>query len=186
MRIKIRKKLLLVIALLLIVGFSVVAGIFAFNPDLQEYETIGMKQRETVSGNIISSSITTRFAEALDRTEQRTPLDTGGPYTVFVPLDDAFTNLPEETAEAIFGLDDYSSIVFDVVPYHIVPGIYMFADLKDGMRLKTLQGEELTFQKQGDSLLIDGYSYTKVHDIVSKNGVIHLIDNYLIPPSLSK
>ncbi len=144
-----------------------------------------MKETDTITANVIASPLTTRFAQALDETTYASILSGNTPYTVFVPQDESFVNLPDDTSEAIFGLAD-TAIANAVVSYHIVPGFYKFGDLRDGMKLKTVEGEELTFKKNDRSLLINGYSYVTTDDVFVKNGVIHMVDNYLIPPSLTK
>jgi len=67
-----------------------------------------------------------------------------------------------------------------VLTYHVVPGALRAADLKDGQKLKTVQGKELTVNMKDGKVMIDGAMVT-IADIISSNGVTHVIDAVVMP-----
>jgi uncharacterized surface protein with fasciclin (FAS1) repeats len=74
-----------------------------------------------------------------------------------------------------------------ILTYHVVPGRLAAADLKDGMKLKTAEGEQLTVKKDdGKVWIIDakgGKSMVTISNVNQSNGVIHVVDTVLLPAS---
>jgi uncharacterized surface protein with fasciclin (FAS1) repeats len=99
-----------------------------------------------------------------------------GPFTVFAPTDAAFAKLPKGTVEGL--LKDKAKLTA-VLTYHVVPGKVMSSDLKNGMMVKTVQGENLTINTTMGPMVNDAKIVQA--DIVTKNGVIHAIDAVLMP-----
>lgn len=93
-----------------------------------------------------------------------------GPFTVFAPTDEAFAKLPPGTLESL--LADKEQLT-KVLTYHVVPGKVMSSDLKGRETLGTVEGSDIDSR----SLRV-----TKA-DIVTSNGVIHVIDEVMIPQS---
>ena len=103
-------------------------------------------------------------------------LKSKGPFTVFAPNDEAFAKLPEGTVEGL--LKDIPKLT-SVLTYHVVAGKVMAADVMKIKSAKTVQGQEV---------MIDASNGVKVNDatvikadIVTDNGVIHVIDKVLLP-----
>jgi len=99
-----------------------------------------------------------------------------GPFTVFAPTDDAF-------AEFLNGADPSEldpEMVAQILTYHVVPGIHTESEIGNGLTLKTLQGEDLTFSVMGNTAMVNGETIV-VTDILANNGVVHVIDGVLIP-----
>jgi DNA-binding LytR/AlgR family response regulator len=67
-----------------------------------------------------------------------------------------------------------------VLKYHVVPGIYMAADLKDGQMLKTAEGETLKVSVKNGVVKINGATVVTA-DVSASNGVVHVIDGVLVP-----
>ena len=99
-----------------------------------------------------------------------------GPFTVFAPTDEAFAALPEGTVEGL--LEDTEALAA-ILTYHVVPGQVMSGDLSDGMMAETVNGAEVTIGV-GDSVTVDGATVTAA-DIEASNGVIHVIDQVILP-----
>jgi uncharacterized surface protein with fasciclin (FAS1) repeats len=99
-----------------------------------------------------------------------------GPFTVFAPNDAAFAKVPKDQLDAL--LKDKAALT-KVLTYHVVPGKVMAADVKPG-RVKTVQGSELTIAVAGGAMMVDNAKVIKT-DIVTDNGVIHVIDSVLMP-----
>ncbi|NJL97449.1 MAG: fasciclin domain-containing protein [Synechococcaceae cyanobacterium SM2_3_2] len=112
-----------------------------------------------------------------------------GPFTVFAPINSAFEALPPENLNAAL-LPENVGLLTDVLTYHVVSGAAVFAgDLTNGQQITTVEGSILTVSIQGDSVrLIDGTERVInviATDIEASNGVVHLIDQVLLPPGLS-
>lgn len=99
-----------------------------------------------------------------------------GPFTVFAPTDEAFAKLPEGTLESL--LQDKEALT-SVLTYHVVPGNFMAADVVNLDSAKTVQGQSVTFDTSS-GVKVDNASVLKA-DIVSSNGVIHVIDSVILP-----
>jgi uncharacterized surface protein with fasciclin (FAS1) repeats len=115
------------------------------------------------------------LAVALEKAGLIDTLKGKGPFTVFAPTDAAFAKVPKKDLDAL--LADKSKLAA-VLTYHVVPGTVMAKDVKAG-KVKTVQGGELTLSTSG-GVKVDSANVVKT-DIVADNGVIHVIDNVVMP-----
>jgi uncharacterized surface protein with fasciclin (FAS1) repeats len=148
------------------------------NPSSSSIGAAKTNSSKTISDVILSDTDHIIFARALDSTELMETLKKPGPFTVFTPTDEAFKKLPEGVLESLMGSRRNDFI--NIISYHIVPGAIRFHDFKDGQKLKTIAGDELTVSFRNDKLRINGTSVIE-EDIESSNGVIHVIDGILFP-----
>ena len=101
-----------------------------------------------------------------------------GPFTVFAPVDSAFTALPPGTLDAV---NADLNLLTAVLTYHVVAGEKLaLIDLPDGTVLTTLQGDTLTITKSGDTTFVNGIPVV-VGDVPATNGIIHVISGVLVP-----
>jgi uncharacterized surface protein with fasciclin (FAS1) repeats len=104
-----------------------------------------------------------------------------GPFTVFAPNDDAFAKLPKGTVEEI--LKDIPKLKA-VLTYHVVAGKVMAADVVKLKTAKTVQGQEVKIDApkwhMHKNVKINDANIVKA-DIVTDNGVIHVIDKVILP-----
>jgi uncharacterized surface protein with fasciclin (FAS1) repeats len=105
-----------------------------------------------------------------------------GPFTVFAPTDAAFAKIPKATLEAL--LADKEALK-KVLTYHVVAGKVMAADVVKLDSAKTVAGPDVTIATKGGVTLNGGTKVTKT-DIAASNGVIHVIDTVLMPPTAAK
>jgi uncharacterized surface protein with fasciclin (FAS1) repeats len=106
-----------------------------------------------------------------------------GPFTVFAPTDDAFAALPAGTVEGL--LADIPALT-DILLYHVVPGKVMAADVVglDGQSVETaLAGKYLDIKVDMGNVYLNENVKVVITDIEASNGVIHVIDAVLLPPS---
>jgi uncharacterized surface protein with fasciclin (FAS1) repeats len=101
-----------------------------------------------------------------------------GPFTVFAPTDAAFASLPAGTIETL--LADPTGALTQILLYHVVGAQALSTDLTDGQTVATLQGQTVTVTINAEGVFINNAQVT-VADIVTDNGVIHVIDAVLVP-----
>ncbi|HEX6316811.1 MAG TPA: fasciclin domain-containing protein [Gemmatimonadaceae bacterium] len=100
-----------------------------------------------------------------------------GPFTVFAPTDEAFAKLPAGTVEAL--LKDKAKLAA-ILTYHVVPGDVRAAQAMKLTSAKTVNGQSLKVMTRDGSVMIDNARVVKA-DIVTTNGVIHVIDTVVLP-----
>ena len=103
-----------------------------------------------------------------------------GPFTVFAPTVAAFAAVPAETLAMLQDPANADQLVA-VLTYHVVPGSVMAADVLAAETLTTVEGSDLAVSLDGDAAMV-GDAMIATTDIVTDNGVIHVIDSVLIPP----
>jgi uncharacterized surface protein with fasciclin (FAS1) repeats len=103
-----------------------------------------------------------------------------GPFTVFAPTDDAFAALPPGTVDSLL-LEENVEQLRSILTYHVVPGTALSETL-DGQRgqLTTVQGGTLLVDGTGDGVTVNGVSVI-TPDVTASNGVIHVVDQVLLP-----
>lgn len=104
-----------------------------------------------------------------------------GPFTVFAPTNAAFAKLPAGTVDTLLKADKKADLT-SILTYHVVAGRYTAADLKDGMTLKTVNGATLKVSNVNGVVKINGAAMVETADVISSNGVTHVIDTVLMPP----
>merc|ERR1712127_145657 len=100
-----------------------------------------------------------------------------GPFTVFAPTDDAFADLPEGTVEGL--LEDIPALA-SILTYHVVAGKVESGDLTNGP-VTTVNGADVEINLDDGVKVND--SNVIIADVKACNGVIHVIDAVLIPPT---
>ncbi|UUO09238.1 fasciclin domain-containing protein [Blastopirellula sp. J2-11] len=100
-----------------------------------------------------------------------------GPFTVFAPTDAAFAKLPKGTVESL--LKDKEKLA-KILKYHVVAGKVMAADAAKLKSADTLADAPIKITAQDGTVMINKAKVVKA-DIVTSNGVIHVIDTVLIP-----
>jgi len=113
---------------------------------------------------------------ALEAADLVGALQGAGPFTVFAPTDAAFEKLPEGTVEAL--LQDKEKLA-QILTYHVVSGQVMAADVVSLNEATTLQGQTVAIDAS-NGVKVGGANVVTA-DIVTSNGVIHVIDTVLIP-----
>ncbi len=103
-----------------------------------------------------------------------------GPFTVFAPTNMAFEKLPAGTVDTLL-MPENKTKLSGILTYHVVPGAYKSTDLKDGMTLKTVNGQTITLSMKDGKWWVNGTAMIETADVISKNGVTHVIDTVLMP-----
>lgn len=106
-----------------------------------------------------------------------------GEFTVFAPTDDAFAALPEGTVAAL--LEDPEGALTDVLLYHVAAGVVPAETVVTLASATTLQGEDVTIAVEDGNVILNDSVQVIITDIAAANGIIHVIDGVLLPPSMS-
>ena len=104
-----------------------------------------------------------------------------GPYTVFAPTDAAFAKLPAGTLDTLLKPESKENLAA-ILTYHVVAGKVMAADVVKLNEAKTVNGAIVGVKVDGGNVMINNAQVTTA-DIEASNGVIHVIDTVLLPPS---
>ena len=133
----------------------------------------------TVVDIIVNSPDHTTLETAVIAAGLADDLSGDGPFTVFAPTDAAFAALPAGTIEAV--LAD-PVLLNAILTYHVAAGNVLSTDLSDGMEITTLNGASVTVSIMGGTVMINDATVT-VADLVADNGVVHVINAVLLPPT---
>ena len=107
-------------------------------------------------------------------------LSSKGPFTVFAPTDEAFAKLPKGTVENLLKPENKDQLIA-VLTYHVVPGAVMAKDVVKLNKAKTVQGQNVRIKVADGKVKINKANVVKT-DVKSSNGVIHVIDQVILPP----
>ncbi len=106
-----------------------------------------------------------------------------GPFTVFAPTDDAFAKVPKEVLQKLL-LPENKETLAKILTYHVVTGRAYASDAAALSKAATVAGEQVSFSFADGRLRINDSGIIKT-DLDTSNGVIHVIDSVLIPPSVN-
>ncbi|MEJ2289808.1 MAG: fasciclin domain-containing protein [Deinococcales bacterium] len=107
-------------------------------------------------------------------------LNSEGPFTVFAPTNEAFAALPEGQLDALLANKEQLAAV---LTYHVGAGKVMAADVVNLTSATSVQGEPITITVSADGVKVNDANVTAT-DIEASNGVIHVIDKVILPPSM--
>lgn len=107
-------------------------------------------------------------------------LEGNGPFTVFAPTNQAFEDA-SNTIQSLTGAQ-----VAEVLQYHAAAAELLSGDLSDGQTITTVQGEDITVNVDGEgNVTLNGSTNVIEVDREGTNGVVHIIDGVLVPPSFN-
>jgi uncharacterized surface protein with fasciclin (FAS1) repeats len=121
------------------------------------------------------------LVEAVTAADLVETLQGDGPFTVFAPTNDAFAAVGEDALADLLKPRNRDQLA-SVLTYHVVPGELKAADLQDGQTLETAQGDSLQVSIDGDQVKVGDATVAQA-DVEASNGVVHVIDTVLMPPS---
>lgn len=133
--------------------------------------------------DIVETAVDAGFnslAAALGKADLIAALQGDGPFTVFAPTDEAFAALLETIGQE--SIEDVpASVLAEILKYHVVAAEVYAADVTAGA-VETLEGTNITLATDG-GVSVNGASVTMA-DVAATNGVIHVIDEVLVPESV--
>lgn len=143
-----------------------------------------MYPSKNIVENAVNSKDHTTLVAAVKAAGLVKTLEGKGPFTVFAPTNAAFGKLPAGTVDTLVKPENKKQLT-KILTYHVVPGKLAAADLTDGKKLTTVEGETLTVKRMGDTVtLVDskgGISTVTIPNVNQSNGVIHVVDTVLMP-----
>lgn len=173
-----------VVAVLVVAGVGV--GLGACGSDASDESTQDASVGTTVADTMTVSHVLKtddRFSTlvaGLDSTGLDSTLASEGPYTLFAPTNDAFSALPEGTTEAL--LSEYQDRLRAILTHHVAEERISTTSVADSQQVAMMSGDTLLLRASdagvtlGEGRVVDG-------DIEVSNGLIHVIDHVLPPPS---
>jgi len=165
-----KKLITTTLMLALLVGGAAVAGDHSGHDKAMKSDN-NIVETAVAAGNFTTLVAAVKAAGLVDA------LSGEGPLTVFAPTDEAFAKLPEGTVEAL--LKDKEKLTA-ILTYHVVDGKVMAGDVVGLDKATTLNGQAVNISVKDDKVMIDNAQVVKT-DIVCSNGVIHVIDNVILP-----
>ena len=148
-------------------------------------------QNKDIVDIAVGSDVHTTLVAAVKSAELVNTLKSAGPFTVFAPVNDAFSKLPAGTVDFLLKPEN-KVMLTKILTYHVVAGNLDAAAVLDAIKkgngktdLKTISGGIITASlDNGKVKLTDekgGSAYVTATDLKGSNGVIHVIDNVVIP-----
>jgi uncharacterized surface protein with fasciclin (FAS1) repeats len=139
--------------------------------------------RTTEEKNIVQTAVAAgqfkTLAKLLTRAGLAGALTQPGPYTVFAPTDAAFKKVPKKTLNALL---KNKAKLKAVLLYHVVSGKVTAADVVKLTSAKTLNGKSVRIRVSGSNVFVNSAKVT-TPDVMATNGVIHVVNRVLIPPT---
>ena len=135
----------------------------------------------TVVDIIVESELHTILEAAVIAADLATTLSGEGPFTVFAPTDAAFEALMAAFGVTAEELLEYPELT-NVLLYHVVAGQALASDLSDGQQITTLLDADVVVSITADGVFIN-QAQVIVADVTAGNGVVHVIDAVLLPPT---
>uniref|UniRef100_A0A8C7FWX5 Periostin n=1 Tax=Oncorhynchus kisutch TaxID=8019 RepID=A0A8C7FWX5_ONCKI len=103
-----------------------------------------------------------------------------GQYTLFAPTNDAFAKLDSDVLQRLMG---DKGVLQALLNFHMLNSVQCSEGIMSGQTFETLEGHNIEIGCDGESLTVNGIKMVLKKDIVTTNGVIHLIDEVLMPDS---
>ena len=129
----------------------------------------------TIVNNAAKRYFLSSLVEAVIQADLVDALLGDGPFTVFAPTDEAFAAIASVAADLT--AEELSNVLL----YHVIQGEVLSTDLQPTQQVTALNGETLTIEVAGGAATINGSADITTVDIQGTNGVIHVIDEVLLP-----
>ncbi len=131
----------------------------------------------TIVDNAVKRYFLSALVDAVIQADLAGALSGEGPFTVFAPTNAAFAVIAGVASDLT--LEELT----DVLLYHVVQGEVLSSDLQPSQQVTTLNGNSITVEVSGGAATVNGNAAITTVDIQGVNGVIHVIDQVLLPPS---
>jgi uncharacterized surface protein with fasciclin (FAS1) repeats len=155
----------------------------AAQPDMPAEDPMAAEGGDSIVDVAASDDSFSILVEAMQATGLDQPLATDGPFTVFAPTNEAFEALPDGTLETLLQPEN-QEILAQILSYHVVPQEVAAADVTTG-EVPTAAGQTLSVMvdEATGEVMVNEATVIQT-DIQADNGVIHAIDQVILPPGL--
>jgi len=123
----------------------------------------------------------TTLVAAVKQADLVNSLSNAGPFTIFAPTNAAFDKLPKGTVDDLMKPENKEKLQ-DILQYHAFVGTLSTDLMQDGQTLNEVNGGNITISKKDGKVMINN-SANIVASIPASNGIIHVVDAVLLPPS---
>lgn len=146
----------------------------------QENVSDNDSQKDVVKVAVGSKDHTTLVA-ALKQADLVTALSNAGPFTVFAPTNDAFNKVDKATLESLMK-DENKEALQNILQYHVTVSAIKAENLHDGQTLGMVNGDNVKVTVKDGKIMLNN-SATIIATVPASNGIIHVIDGVLLPPT---
>jgi uncharacterized surface protein with fasciclin (FAS1) repeats len=143
--------------------------------------TFARASKQDIVDTAVAAGQFKTLAKALDAAGLVATLKGSGPFTVFAPTDAAFAKLPAGTLQNLLKPENKAKLTA-ILTYHVVPGAVTAEQVTKLSEAKTVNGAVLKVSLRDGKVMINDADVVKP-DIETSNGVIHVIDAVLLPPT---
>ena len=162
--------------LIAIKGVLLIATIALITTTAQAGNYTKNKVKKDIVDTAVAAGSFNTLATALKQAGLIETLKGEGPFTVFAPTDAAFEKIPAEQLQAILADKE---LLTSILTYHVVAGKVKAKDVVKLNSATSLEGSSLKVSS-ADGVQINNANVIKT-DIITSNGVIHVIDSVLVP-----
>ena len=134
---------------------------------------------DDIPTNASNTGVHNSLVAALGHAELVSVLQGPGPFTVFAPTDQAFADAGIDLND--FDTDEENQTLSNILLHHVFSGEVTSSMLTDGMLAEMVNGDKVKFGV-GATVTVGEATVTGA-DVVSSNGIIHVIDKVLMPPA---
>jgi len=149
------------------------------NPAGVMVDGVAMTPDKTIVENALNAPSVSTLVSAVKQADLVETLSGTGPFTVFAPTNAAFDKLPKGAVAGLMKPESKEKLK-GVLTYHVIAGRLLASDLKDGQELTTVNGEKIKVTIKNGTVMINDAT-VQIPDVVSSNGVTHVIDTVLLP-----
>ena len=141
--------------------------------------SVSADANDDIPTNAAATGVHDSLVAALTHVDLVTTLEGTGPFTVFAPTDQAFTDAGIDLND--FNTQEEKDTLSDILLYHVVSGSVPSSAVTDGMLATMVNGDKAKFGVSGSTVTV-GTATVTTADVQASNGIIHIIDKVLMPP----
>tara|TARA_Y100000296_G_scaffold38242_1_gene44303 strand:+ start:726 stop:1232 length:507 start_codon:yes stop_codon:yes gene_type:complete len=143
-----------------------------------------MSEHKDIVDTAASNEMFSTLVAAVKAGDLVSTLKGDGPFTVFAPTNDAFAALPDGTLEMLLKPENKATLV-KILTYHVVAGKVTSKEVTGLKSASTVEGSDVAISVMGGNVKINNATVIKA-DVMTSNGVIHVIDTVLLPSEVQK
>lgn len=165
------------------IATTILFGVFALvSPALAEKSGDKSSAGKDIVDTAVAAGSFKTLAAALGAADLVETMKGEGPFTVFAPTDEAFAKLPKGTVESLLKTENKDKLV-GILTYHVVSGKVMSKTAVTLDKATALNKKDIALAVKDSALTLNDSAKVVKADIECSNGVIHVIDAVILPPT---